>query len=115
MSSRPKFKFRIIQTFRDPLSRKLAEAVIIDLRREDVLNSKSEYSRCRVPRLRIDMEEWTGRKDQDGVKKTGAKNKEDDTRVKDAEESQSEIELKRKARELPAMRKSKRRKLDRLV
>jgi hypothetical protein len=48
-------------------------------------------SRCRVPRLRIDMEEWTVRKDHDGVKKTGANNKEDDTRVKDAEESLSEI------------------------
>ena len=31
------------------------------------------------------MEEWTSRKDQDGVKETGANNKEDDTRVKDAE------------------------------
>ena len=85
------------------------------MRGEDVLNSRSEYSRCRVPRLRIDMEEWTVRKDQDGVKKAGTNNNEVDTRVKDAEESLSEIELKRKARELPAMRKSKRRKLDRLV
>ena len=30
----------------------------IDLRGENILNSKAEYSRCRVPRLRIDMEGW---------------------------------------------------------
>ena len=115
MSSPPEFKFRIIQTFRDPLSRQLAEAVRIDLRGEDVLNSRSEYSRCRVPRLRIDMEDWTGRKDQDGVKKKGATQKEDNTKVKEAEESLSELELWKKAGELPAVRKSKRRKLDRLM
>ena len=115
MSSPPEFKFRIIQTFRDPLSRQLAEAVRIDLRGEDVLNSRSEYSRCRVPRLRIDMEDWTGRKDQDGVKKKGATQKEDNTKVKEAEESLCELELKRKAGELPAVRKNKRRNLDRLM
>ena len=54
----PGFKFKIIQSFQDPLSRQLAEAVRIDLRGENILNSKAEYSRCRVPRLRIDMEGW---------------------------------------------------------
>ena len=24
----------------------------------EILNSRSEYSRCRIPRLRIDMEGW---------------------------------------------------------
>ena len=53
----PKFKFKIIQTFQDPLSRQLAEAVRIDLRGEGVLNSKAEYNRCKVPRFTINTEE----------------------------------------------------------
>ena len=32
--------------------------VRIDLRGENVLNSRTEYSRCRIPRLTIDKEEW---------------------------------------------------------
>ena len=40
------------------MTRQIAEAVRIDLRGENVLNSKSEYSRCRFPRLVIDQEEW---------------------------------------------------------
>jgi hypothetical protein len=52
------FIFKIIKTFQDPLSRQLAESVWIDLRGENILNSKAEYLRCRVPRLRIDMEGW---------------------------------------------------------
>ena len=32
-----------------------------------MLNSKSEYNRCRVPRLRINMEEW-GVKEKDADK-----------------------------------------------
>jgi hypothetical protein len=55
----PKFRFKIIQTFQDPLSRQLAEAVRIDLRGDNILNSKSEYSRCKVPRLTVDLEGWT--------------------------------------------------------
>ena len=55
----PKFRFKIIQTFQDPLSRQLAEAMRIDLRGENVLNSRCEYSRCKVPRLTVDLEGWT--------------------------------------------------------
>ena len=40
------------------MTRQIAEAVRIDLRGENVLNSKSEYSRCRIPRLVIDQEDW---------------------------------------------------------
>ena len=40
----------------------LAESVRIDSRGTDILNSKSEYSRCRVPRLQLDMEEWDASK-----------------------------------------------------
>ena len=54
----PAFKFKIVKTFQDPLTRQLAEAVRIELRGERIFNSKAEFSRCRVPRLRIDMEGW---------------------------------------------------------
>ena len=59
----PTFKFRIMQTFQDPLTCQLAEAVRIDLRGEGILNSKAEYSRCRVPRLKEDMEGWKKKED----------------------------------------------------
>ena len=42
----PKFKFKMIQSFQDPMSRQLAEAVRIELRGSDALNSKSEYNMC---------------------------------------------------------------------
>ena len=45
----PKFVFKIVKTVQDPMTRQLAESVRIDLRGEDILNSKAEYSRCRVP------------------------------------------------------------------
>ena len=53
-----KFSFKIVRTFKDPLTRQISEAVRIDLKGEGILNSKAEYSRCRIPRLRVDMEEW---------------------------------------------------------
>ena len=63
----PKFRFSIIQSFQDPLLRQLAEAVRIDLRGENILNSKAEYSRCRVPCLTVDLEGWTKSKKVDVV------------------------------------------------
>ena len=48
----------MVRSFQDPLTRQLSEAVRIELRGEEILNSKAEYSRCRVPRLRVDMEGW---------------------------------------------------------
>ena len=47
MLAPPKFKFRIVRSIQDPLIRQLSEAVRIELRGEEILNSK-----CRVPRLR---------------------------------------------------------------
>ena len=58
----PEFKFTIIKTFQDPLTRQLSEAVRIERRGEEILNSKSEFSRCRVPRLRVDLEGWKEKK-----------------------------------------------------
>ena len=37
----------------------MAEAVRIEHRGADILNSKSEFSRCKIPRLMLNMEEWT--------------------------------------------------------
>ena len=54
----PTFTIKVVASFQDALSRQLSEAVRIDLRGGNVINSKSEYSRCRVPRLRINKEEW---------------------------------------------------------
>ena len=53
----PKFKFRIIRSFQDPLTRQLAEAVRIERHGDGILNSKSEFNRCRIPRLKIDLKE----------------------------------------------------------
>jgi hypothetical protein len=46
----PKFRFKIIGSFQDVLTRQVSEAVRIDLRGGGVLNSKSEYSRCKLLR-----------------------------------------------------------------
>ena len=40
------------------MTTQIAESVRIEVAGEGILNSKSEYSRCRVPRLRLDMEGW---------------------------------------------------------
>ena len=48
----PHFRFKIGKKFQDSLSRQVSESVRIDMR-EEVLNSKSVYSRNRLPRLEI--------------------------------------------------------------
>ena len=58
MLAPPRFKFQNVRSFQDPLTRQLSEVVRIELRGEEILNFKAEYSRCRVPRLRVDMEGW---------------------------------------------------------
>ena len=52
----PRFRFRLVRGFKNPMSRQLSEAVRIELHGGSILNSRSEYNRCRVPRLRIDLE-----------------------------------------------------------
>ena len=58
----PTFQFKIIGSFQDALSRQISEAVRIDMRGGGVLNSKSEYSRCKIPRLTIDRDTWNSQK-----------------------------------------------------
>ena len=59
METPPRFKFKILASFQDPLTRHIAESVRIEGAGEGILNYKSEYSRCRVPRLRLDSEGWS--------------------------------------------------------
>ena len=58
----PTFKFK------DALTRQLSEAVRIELRGEEILNSKSVFNRCKVPRLKFDLVGW--RKEKEMVKAT---------------------------------------------
>jgi hypothetical protein len=61
----PRFKIRVVRTCQDALSRQVGESVRIDLRGGNVLNSRTEYSRCRLPRLTIDREEWKTAKEKE--------------------------------------------------
>ena len=49
---------KIVSTYRDPLTRQVSEAVRIEMRGGNTLNSKTEYNPCRIPRLIIDQEVW---------------------------------------------------------
>ena len=53
----PQFRFRIVKSFLDCLSRQVAESVRIDWR-DDPLNSKAVYSRNRLSRLELEKTEW---------------------------------------------------------
>ena len=57
MKEIPKFRFKIVKSFKDSLSRQVAESVRIDLR-GNVINSKTVYSRNRLPRLEVEKPEW---------------------------------------------------------
>ena len=57
MREMPQFRFKIVMSFKDSLSRQVAESVRIDMRGE-VINSKSVYSRNRLPRLEVEKPEW---------------------------------------------------------
>ena len=59
------FHIKVISSFRDSLTRKISESVWIDLRGGGVLNSKTEYSRCRLPRLTVNMGEWRTKKKEE--------------------------------------------------
>ena len=121
----PAFKFKIVKTFQDPLTRQLAEAVRIELRGEGILNSKAEFSRCRVPRLRIDMEGWKEKVEKKlqtevkGLATTTTSQQEENQMLArlleeaEIEESLAEVDLKRKADEPTGQegRKPKKRRL----
>ena len=54
----PHFMINIVGSCRDALSRQISEGVRIARRGANVLKSKSEYTRCKIPRLTIDVEDW---------------------------------------------------------
>ena len=58
LDSPPKFRYKVVSSFQDALTRQVAESVRIERAGVHILNSKAEYSRCRIPRLRVDMEGW---------------------------------------------------------
>ena len=49
---------KIISSYRDPLTRQVGEAIRIEMRGGNTLNSKTEYNQLRIPRLIIDQEVW---------------------------------------------------------
>jgi Uri superfamily endonuclease len=119
----PKFKIRLVKTFGDALSRQKSESVRIDLRGENVINSKTEYSRCRLPRLAIDKNEWRVAKDKENklLEEDSLDGKQDDKETRLEEELMSSWHnkrerstLKRKMTESGAS-KAKKKKLDPLV
>ena len=85
-----------------------------------MLNSRSEYSRCKVPRLTVDREGWTNCKKvvvlpqgiAEGQDAPQPLEKED---IREAEESLGERDIKRKCSDPPSMRKSNSRKLEKLT
>jgi hypothetical protein len=116
----PKFKFKLVKSFKDPLTRQLSEAVRIELRGSEILNSKSEYSRCRVPRLTVDMEGWKSKKEKDGIFVKDGNLTEQEMVLEliraEAEDSLAEVDQPKRKQDNPkAGRKAKRRKLDLLV
>ena len=69
----PEMKFRVAKSFQDCLTRQVSESVRIQLRGK-VLNSKSVYSRCKLPRLVVEgsedkMEEDKKRTEQERKEK----------------------------------------------
>ena len=116
----PAFKFKIVASFQDSLTRQIAESVRIDRRGGMVLNSKTEYSRCSLPRLTVDLEEWKSQKEA-MMKSEKAREKIESEKQREAEESimaecTAGIE-KRKASEATEAggRRKKRRKLEPLT
>ena len=59
----PEFRFKVVKSFKDPLSRQVSESVRIDLRR-GVLNSKTMFSRNTLPRLTFEQSEWEKKREE---------------------------------------------------
>ena len=74
----PEFRFRIVRTFRDSLSRQVAESIRIDLRGEGVLNSKTVYSRNHLPRVVIEKPAWEMEAEERWKRAAEAKEREED-------------------------------------
>ena len=126
------YRFKLISSFKDALTRQISEAVRIERGGVEILNSKSEFNRCRIPRLSIDFEEWNMMKkkrvEQDGNKEQEISEADSGCRESDiideeiltrAEEVGRREETKRKQVDEDKMesggRKKKKMKFDKLV
>ena len=67
LRERPRVKFKVKKSFRDPLSRLIAESVIIDL--ESNLNSKSEWRSNKMTRLVVEAPTWLSDRGRRGREK----------------------------------------------
>ena len=74
---------RIVGAYKPALGRQVGEAVRIRRRggANGILNSKTEYSRCSIPRLQVEKEEETQKRETEMVR-------EEERRNKDREEEQ---------------------------
>ena len=61
-TERPRIRFKVRKAFKDPMSRLIAESVLID--KESNLNSKSEWRSTKMSRLVIETPKWLERKTQ---------------------------------------------------
>ena len=63
----PNFTMRVIESHRTALSRQVGEAVRIRRRggQGSILNSKTEYNRCHIPRLQVEEEEEAKEREQE--------------------------------------------------
>ena len=113
MSSPPKFKFKLLGSYQDPMTRQLAEAVRIEKVGAGILNSKSEYSRCRVPRLRIDMEGWARLKEDQAsgaIRENVVLEEEANKDLEEVEDEERRLERKRGAEKEVEIEESRPRK-----
>ena len=62
-----KFTMKVVGSHRSALSRQISEAVRIRRRGGEsrILNSKAEYNRSHIPRLRVELEEETVEREKD--------------------------------------------------
>ena len=110
----PRFIFKIVNSFKDPLTRQLSEAIRIERRGCNILNSKAEYNRCRIPRLVMDPEVWNKKKTEminpAEPQPTSSHQEENNPLIVEAEESLAEKESRKRSGDVPEGRKTKRRK-----
>ena len=61
---------KVVGSFKSALERQVSEAVRIRRRggAEVVLNSKTEYNRCHIPRLRVEEEEETSKREAQNIR-----------------------------------------------
>ena len=66
LDRRPKIKFKVLKAYKDPLSRMIAESVLID--KVSNLNSKSEWRNNKMCRLVVETKSWEREKEKSRLK-----------------------------------------------